>query len=120
MTPREAHLKVERIVAQAVCAPDPWQCLKDALQDPALPKQLVDALSAIDEDGLRMAALLVARLRFERLLRGSSDAEALFDADPAGFAALFREYQRNVPPTAHFPAEEGRMFTAWRRNRSGA
>jgi hypothetical protein len=66
-----------------------------------------------DADGVRMTALLVARLRFERLLRGSPDAEAWFDADPAGFARAFRRYHAEVPPWAFFPAEEAALFLAW-------
>lgn len=120
MTPRAAHTRVEQIVAQALLAADPWQYVQSAVRDSGLPQGVVAALRAIDEDGLRMAALLVARLRFERLLRGSPDAEALFDADPAEFTAVFRAYHQNVPPTAHFPGEEGRLFAAWRQKRPGS
>jgi hypothetical protein len=68
-----------------------------------------------DADGVRMTALLVARLRFERLLRGSLEAEAWFAADPAAFADAFRRYHAAVPPRAFFPADEGRLFAAWQR-----
>jgi hypothetical protein len=55
----------------------------------------------------------VARLRFERLLRGSPDAERWFDADAAGFAAAFRRYHRDVPAAAFFPPDEARAFGDW-------
>jgi hypothetical protein len=67
----------------------------------------------VDADGVRLTALLVARLRFERLLRGSPEAEAWFDGDPAGFARAFRRYHAEVPPRAFFPAEEAALFAAW-------
>jgi hypothetical protein len=68
-----------------------------------------------DADGVQMTALLVARLRFERLLRGSPDAEAWFDRDPADFAGAFRRYHAEVAPSAFFPADEAALFVAWRR-----
>jgi hypothetical protein len=68
----------------------------------------------VDADGVRMTALIVARLRFERLLRGSPEAEASFDRDPAAFAETFRRYHADVPPSAFFPAEEAALFDAWR------
>jgi len=60
-----------------------------------------------------LAALLVARLRFERLLRGSPQAEAWFDADPEAFAAAFKRYHAEVPPAAFFPQAEARLFRQW-------
>jgi hypothetical protein len=69
----------------------------------------------VDGDGVQMAALLIARLRFERLLRGSPDAEAWFDRDPADFARAFRRYHAEVAPRAFFPADEAALFSAWRK-----
>jgi hypothetical protein len=69
-----------------------------------------------DGDGVRMTALLVAKLRFERLLRGAPEAEAWFDRDPADFARAFRRYHAEVPPSAFFPGEEARLFARWRRS----
>jgi len=68
----------------------------------------------VDADGVRMTALLVARLRFERLMRGSPEAEASFDRDPAAFARDFRRYHAAVPPRAFFPVDEAALFRAWR------
>lgn len=49
-------------------------------------------------EALRLTALLVAQLRFSRLLR-TPGAEAEFDVDPAGFTARFRAWHREVPPS---------------------
>lgn len=64
-----------------------------------------------DADGVLMTALIVARLRFERLLRGSAAAAAWFDRDPAGFTRAFRRYHATVAPRAFFPADEAALFT---------
>jgi hypothetical protein len=68
-----------------------------------------------DADGVRLTALLVARLRFERLLRGSRAADAWFSADAEGFARAFAAYHRAVAPRAFFPRQEAWQFFAWRR-----
>jgi len=83
-----------------------------------LSKDLRRRLCAIDEDGLRMSVLLVVRLRFERLLRGSPEAEAWFDEDPAAFAAAFRSYHSAVRPTAFFPQGEAELWATWRAGKS--
>ncbi|WP_437983851.1 hypothetical protein [Sorangium sp. So ce117] len=100
-------------MARAMTAEDPVAALRAAAEDPALPPALRKALLGADEDGVRMSALLVARLRFERLLRGSPEAEAWFDRDPADFSAAFRRYHAEVPPTAFFPPGEARLFRCW-------
>ena len=63
-----------------------------------------------------MTALLVARLRFERLLQGSELAATWFDQDPESFTAAFRTYHRQVPLRAFFPREEARTFARWYRS----
>jgi hypothetical protein len=62
---------------------------------------------------VRLAALLVARLRFERLLSGSDEAADWFEREPHVFARAFERYHREVPPSAFFPRGEARLFTAW-------
>jgi hypothetical protein len=69
----------------------------------------------VDEDGVRISALLVARLRFERLLNGSPQAADWFATEPEGFARAFQNYHREVPMTAFFPGAEERLFTRWIR-----
>ncbi|WP_437762207.1 hypothetical protein WME77_29470 [Sorangium sp. So ce764] len=118
LTGAQAHARYEALVARAMTAEDPVAALRAAAEDPALPPALRRALLGADEDGVRMSALLVARLRFERLLRGSPEAEAWFDRDPAEFSAAFRRYHAEVPPTAFFPPGEARLFRRWIEARS--
>ncbi|WP_437943722.1 hypothetical protein WMF27_00670 [Sorangium sp. So ce281] len=118
LTGAQAHARYEALVARAMTAEDPVAALRAAAEDPALPPTLRRALLDADEDGVRMSALLVARLRFERLLRGSPEAEAWFDRDPAEFSAAFRRYHAEVPPTAFFPPGEARLFRRWIEARS--
>jgi hypothetical protein len=115
MTPAAAHARVGRVLARAMTAPDPVEALRRASRDARLPAPMRRALRGASEDGVRMAALLVAKLRFERLLRGSPQAEDWFERDPAGFAAAFRRYHEAVPPSAFFPPAEARLFDAWMR-----
>ena len=107
LTPDDAsfaeHLAYERRMARALRSVDPLAALAD---EPTLP--------AIDPDGLRLAALFVARLRFERLQHGDLLAARHFDRDPADFAALFRRYHAEVPPRAAFPQDEAALFRRWR------
>src|SRR5689334_16990358 len=70
LTGARAHARYEALVARAMTAEDPVAALRAAAEDPALPPALRRALLGADEDGVRISALLVARLRFERLLRG--------------------------------------------------
>lgn len=102
--------RLEAILAQAMAAPDPAAFLQQAAGDRQLPARLRRALCSVDTDGVRLTALLVAKLRFERLLRASSEAEWLFARDPAAFAELFRRYHQAVSPTAFFPAAEAELF----------
>lgn len=113
MSPNAVHAEVERILARAMRAADPVRSLRRAAQNRALPARVRAALSSADEDGVRMAALLVAKLRFERLLRGSGDTEAWFDRDPAAFTSVFRRYHREVALKAFFPPDEAALFRRW-------
>jgi hypothetical protein len=108
---------LERGLARALRAGDPAAALADFAATPGLGAALKEQIAAIDGDGFRLAALLVARLRFERLAQGSDAASAWFDRDPASFAAAFRRYHAEVPATAHFPADEADLFDAWVRAR---
>jgi hypothetical protein len=120
LTEAQAFARYEEVVARAMTAPDPVAALRAAAEDPALPPGLRRGLQAADDDGIRMAALLVARLRFERLLRGCPEAEAWFDRDPADFAEAFRAYHAAVAPTAFFPPGEARLFKRWSAERAQA
>jgi hypothetical protein len=108
------HLRFEQLLAAALRAPDPARAVQQAADDETLPSALRAALRAADPDGVRLAALLIARLRFERLLQGDPDAAAWFEADPGAFTAAFRRYHEAVAPTAFFPADEAALFRTWR------
>ena len=113
-----AHARCEAILAQAMRAEDPVASLLEAASsDPALDDDTRAALLRVDPDGVRIQALLVARLRFERLLQGSPDLGERFERDPAELTETFRRYHREVPMHAFFPADEARAFAAWERER---
>ncbi len=111
----KAHARFEELLAHAMRADDPVAALEAAVADPELDRETRDALGQIDHDGVRIQALLVARMRFERLLQGSTEAEAIFESDPSAFSALFRAYHRDVAMTAFFPAAEAALFGEWQR-----
>lgn len=112
-----SYAAFEALFARALTAPDPVGALRAASRSRKLSPDVRQRLALADEDGLRMTALLVARLRFERLLRGSPAAGEWFDRDPAGFAAAFRRYHAEVAPSAFFPRAEAELFDAWRARR---
>ena len=115
MSRRGGHAAWEALLARALLAEDPVAALEATVHDAALPGDVRDAFRAAlaHPEGLRMTALLVAKLRFERLLRGSPEAEAWFDRAPEAFTTAFRRYHVEVPPAAFFPREEGMAFARW-------
>lgn len=104
---------VEQLVATALTARDPSAALAAAARDGRLSTEAKRRLAAIDEDGFRIAALLVARLRFERLLHGHPAVERWLEHDAEGLADAFRRYHAAIAPTAFFPLDEARLFDAW-------
>jgi hypothetical protein len=105
----------EKRYALALTQPDPLAALRALAGDRRVPAALRQRFAAAAEDGVRLSALLVARLRFERLLRASPPAERWFDEDPASFAEAFKRYHAAVPPTAFFPRDEAALFERWCR-----
>jgi hypothetical protein len=105
----------ESIVTRLVLARDPASELARLRRSRTIPVTLRRRLARADVDGVVLTSLLVVRLRFERLLRGSPAAEAWFDEDAEGFTAAFKRYHAAVPPTAFFPPDEADLFEAWRR-----
>jgi hypothetical protein len=105
--------ELERILADALTSAEPVESIALALADPALPMAVRAQLTAIDADGLRIAALLVAKLRFERVLNASHVAAQWFERDPEAFTEAFRRYHTSVPPTELGPSAEARRFEAW-------
>ncbi|MDQ3038114.1 MAG: hypothetical protein M3Y87_37325 [Myxococcota bacterium] len=113
-----AHAHCEAILARAMRADDPVAAILEAARtDPELDPATRAALLRVDADGVRIQALLVARLRFERLLQGSAELAARFELDPAALTSTFRRYHRDVPMHAFFPVGEARSFAAWERER---
>ncbi len=103
----------EAILSKALLAADPWTELRTAIEDPATPASVSAALANVGEDGLRIAGLLVAKLRFERIVNGSRRAAEWFEDDAARFTEAFRRYHAAVSPTEIFPSSEARCFEAW-------
>jgi hypothetical protein len=110
--------RFETLLARALCARDPVAELARAARDRNLSPELRKRLAAADSDGFRISALLVVRLRFERLLRGSPEAEEWFERDGESFAAAFRDYHEAIPPTAFFPRDEAALFAKWNAGQS--
>jgi len=111
----EELARLERILADAFQSPDPRAAITAAAEDATLPAALRAHLSAASLDGVRVAGLLIAKLRFERLMHGSREAGEWFQRDPAAFAAAFRRYHAEVAPTAEGPLQEGAAFARWFR-----
>lgn len=105
--------QIERVLADALTSADPWSTLQRALASDELTPGVRAQLKAIDEDGLRISALLVAKLRFERVMNGSSRAADWFQRDPEAFTDAFRRYHTTVAPTELMPGLEGRRFERW-------
>jgi hypothetical protein len=105
----------EELFSRAFTSRDPLAALRAARDDGATPAALREALSSLDEHGVRLSSLIVTRLRFERLLNGSREAGEWFERDPADFTAAFKRYQDQVPPETAFAQDEARAFEAWRR-----
>lgn len=76
-------------------------------------------LAAVDADGLRLAALLVAKLRFQRLLSASPAAAEWFERDGRGFTEAFRAYHEGSPSPALDPWGEAAAFARWCAARDG-
>jgi hypothetical protein len=114
MAGRALATTYERRLVEILRAPDPGRALRAAAGDRRLAPSLRWAFARADPDGVRMTALLVTRLRFERLLRGCPEAHQAFAAAPSAFTADFRRYHAEVAPTAFFPAAEAALFRAWR------
>ena len=109
-SPAQVQAQLEAILVRAMQAADPPAVLQQASTDPTLPAALRRALAAAVPDGVRLAALLVCKLRFERLLRASPEAERLFTAAPQTFAQTFRRYHESTPLHDFFPPAEAQRF----------
>jgi hypothetical protein len=102
MPSRDDLVALQQLVGEALTAADPVAFWREHLPDQPL-----------DADGLRIAALLVAKLRFQRLMNASREAAAWFARDPEGFTEAFRRYHEEVAPAALDPWREAQAFAAW-------
>jgi hypothetical protein len=106
---------LQRIVVQALhdaAPPDRLRALVEEAGD-GLDADERARLLALDGDGLRMAGLILRKLRFERALAGDRELRARRDRDAAALAEDFRAYAQEVAPTFAFPAEEAAAFRAF-------
>lgn len=118
MPDQAMHRRYEQILARTLRTADPVRALhrQIAKLDPQAP--LAIALQTVDPDGLRITALLVARLRFERLIQGSQMAARWFEQDAVTFAKAFRSYHARTPMRAFFPREEAEDFARFWKKQS--
>jgi uncharacterized protein (UPF0276 family) len=101
----------ETLVAEAMRSDDPVAGFKEAASDARLCDALRDAASGVRADGVRLSALLVARLRFERLIQGCPEAAQWYEEDALGFTRAFREFHQQEPPRTG--VSEAERFRAW-------
>lgn len=104
---------VERILADAMTSADPWDALREALARPDVPDAVRASFAHASEDSFRIAGLLVAKLRFERVLNGSARAAEWFERDPRAFTDAFRAFHTSVAPRELLPGLEARAFERW-------
>ncbi|GAB4562570.1 MAG: hypothetical protein Tsb0020_11010 [Haliangiales bacterium] len=109
----DGYVRFEHGVAEALRGPDPAAAIRALASDESIPAQLRRAAAAVEARGVQITALLIAQLRFNRLLQGSPAAALWFEREPAEFARAFRAYHAEVVPSAYFPAEEGQRFLDW-------
>jgi len=102
---------VERLLAEAFTQRDPLTWLREREGD--LPEAIASVLPGISDDGARIASILVARLRFERLVQGSRIAGEWYDTDARAFTLAFKRYHAEVPSEVLFPKDEARLYEAW-------
>ena len=113
MSDLERRRRLEAAVARALRAADPVAAFAELAGDAELDAELRARIAAADPRGVRVTALLVAKLRFERLMQGSREAADWFERDPAAFTDAFRRYHRRVAPRGRSPREEGVGFERW-------
>ena len=113
MSARDDYVEVLARVAEAMTAIDPAQSLAEAAADSSLSAEYRQALHHASPEGVRLSALLVAKLRFEALINFSARAAAAFADDAQGFTDLFRRYHAEVTPCHRFPSEDARRFDDW-------
>ena len=110
MGEREDLARLQSLLGEALTDADSETVLRRAT---TLPAELRRAVEDIDRGGLRIASVLVAQLRFQRLLNGSERAGAWWNRDQRGFTEAFKRYHREVPPAGSDPWTEAAQFDEW-------
>ena len=105
--------EIQHILAKALFADDPFAALQAALERSELSEADRASLAGISPDGLRMAGLLVKKLRFQRITGGDPRLRQLFDEDPERFVRLYRAYAEASASNTVFPDQESRQFRQW-------
>lgn len=103
----------QRLLADAVLSSDPVASVAALARNRRLPASLRRLVPKISPDGVRISALLVTKLRFERLVNGDARIRGWFEEAPRAFVSLFRRYHSEVPPTFLFPRAEAEAFGRW-------
>jgi hypothetical protein len=106
---------LQRALARALTSDAPLEALREEAR--ALGPDDRAWLEGLDPDRFLLTALIVRKLRFERICRGDAKAEAWFERDPARFTEVFRAYNREVPSTEFFPRREAAAFRNWLREK---
>ena len=87
----------ESVLGPLLRAPDPAAARAALLDDPDLPPDVRAAVEACDPTGLRVLGLLVASLRFNRLLQRSPEQAQRYHADPETWARQFQAWHAENP-----------------------
>ncbi len=108
----------EGALAQALALVDENE---DSSHEQALLESLISRipLEGMDAHGVGIAARLVLRLRFERLIHGHPPASEHFERDPQDFAQKMGRYHREVPLAAATPWGEAALWQNWSDNQTG-
>jgi len=99
--------ELQAALVACCAAEDPAAALAEAR---ASHPELAPWLGTVDVEGLRLTALLIRKLRFERIVRGDPNLAARFEADPSGFTAILKEYLAAESPSCVFPEDEAERF----------
>ncbi len=106
---------LQRAMARALTSDRPVEALRaEAASLGAGDRALLEGL---DPERFLLTSLIVRKLRFERICRGDTTAEAWFERDPEKFTEVFRAYNREVPSTEFFPRQEAVAFRKWCREK---
>ena len=102
---------LQRVLARAFTSDAPLDVLRAEAASLSPEEQAL--IAAFDPDAVRLTGFIVRKLRFERICRGETRAEAWFERDPASFVRAFKAYNAEIPPIHAFPREEAVAFQAW-------